>query len=423
MAQKIVIKGDVVSSESLTELRTIENGYICIDDGRIAYVGDALPSDYADAELKDFSGMMIMQSFCDMHLHAPQYPMVGLGMDLPLVDWLDKYAYPLEGEFKDTEYAEGVYRRLAKDLIMHGTTRVSIFSSLHTDATLVLMQELENAGVTGYVGKVNMDRNNMPGVLEETTEESEAETLRWLKECERFKYIKPILTPRFTPSCTDELMAFLGDLSKEKKLPVQSHISENLSEIEWVKQLRPECKEYWDTYNDSGLWHDRTLMAHCVYSSDRERKAMRDYGVTAVHCCNSNTNIESGIMPLRKMIDEGIKVTLGSDIAGGDTLNVFEVVSDTVKTSKVRNIYDSWESSHVNEKEAWYLATSAASEWFDSKPGFAVGNMLHAIVLDDSELMRKTLSVEERFYRCFYKRQQNAIRSVWSEGREVYSYR
>ena len=416
---RTVLKGDIVSSESLTEIKTIKNGYICLERGRIVSVSDTLPEEFADAVLYDYSDMLIMQSFCDMHLHAPQYPMLGLGMNLPLVDWLSKYAYPMESRFADPEYARKVYRRLAHDLISHGTTRVAMFSSLHTDSTIVLMEELEKAGITGYVGKVNMDRNGSP-ILQETTEESKRETLRWLEESNRFSRIKPILTPRFTPSCTDELMSFLGELSGERDLPVQSHISENISEIEWVKQLRPECEEYWDTYHDSGLWHERTLMAHCVHSSERERKAIAGHGVTVVHCCNSNTNISSGVMPLRKMLDENIKVVLGSDISGGNTLNGFDVVASTVQTSKVRSILDNWETDHVNETEAWYLATSAAAPWFGAKAGFAPGNMLHAIVLDDSKLMRKGLSVMERFSRCFYKRQPGSIRAVWSEGEPAF---
>lgn len=139
-----------------------------------------------------------MQSFADMHLHAPQYPMLGMGMDLPLLDWLNTYTFKTEARFADTDYARRVYRRLAGDLITNGTTRVCMFSSLHTEATWILMEELERAGVTGYVGKVNMDRNALPGVLEETTEESVRETIRWLDGC-RFEHVRPIITPRFTP--------------------------------------------------------------------------------------------------------------------------------------------------------------------------------------------------------------------------------
>ena len=151
--------------------------------------------------LVDYGQALVMQSFADMHLHAPQYPMLGMGMDLPLLEWLNTYTFPTEARFADTDYARRIYSRLATDLITNGTTRVCMFSSLHTDATLVLMDELERAGVTGYVGKVNMDRNGLPGILQETTEESVRETLRWLEGC-HFDHVKPILTPRFTPSCT-----------------------------------------------------------------------------------------------------------------------------------------------------------------------------------------------------------------------------
>ena len=163
-----------------------------------------------------------MPSFVDMHLHAPQYPMLGMGMDLPLIDWLNTYTFKTEARFEDSDYARRIYKKLASDLITSGTTRVCMFSSLHTD--------------TGYVGKVNMDRNGSPE-LQETTEQSKRETLRWLDACGRFKTVKPILTPRFTPSCTDELMSWLGKLAAERGLYVQSHLSENKGEIAWVKEL------------------------------------------------------------------------------------------------------------------------------------------------------------------------------------------
>ena len=278
-----VLKGTIVSAPHFGELDITENGFLVAEDGRITGVFSQLPERYAAAPVEDFGDALILQSFADLHLHAPQYPMLGTGMDLPLLDWLNTYTFPTEARFADPDYARETYRKLARELISLGTTRVCMFSSLHTDATLILMEELEAAGVTGYVGKVNMDRNAAPGVLEETTEESMAETLRWLEACKDFKYVKPMLTPRFTPSCTDELMAFLGKLAAERNLPIQSHLSENDKEIEWVRELHPDCRQYWETYAKFGLWNDRTVMAHCVWSDERERRAMLDAGVTVVH--------------------------------------------------------------------------------------------------------------------------------------------
>ena len=290
-----VLRGNIIHAPKMGELSILEHGCLVLEDGVIQAVCSDLPRELEGAELRDYGDRLLMQSFVDMHLHAPQYPMLGMGMDLPLLDWLNAYAFPTEARFAEPDYARTVYRQLAGELASHGTTRVCMFSSLHTDATLILMDELEKAGITGYVGKVNMDRNGAPGVLEETTEESMRETLRWLDACQDLRHIKPILTPRFTPSCTNELMAFLGKLAAERGLPVQSHLSENGAEMDWVRQLHPDCSQYWETYKKYGLWNDRTVMAHCVWSDERERQAMKDAGGTVVHCADSNQNLCSGV--------------------------------------------------------------------------------------------------------------------------------
>ena len=243
-----VLRGNIIHAPKMGELSILEHGFLVLEDGVIQAVCSNLPQELEGAELRDYGDRLLMQSFVDMHLHAPQYPMLGMGMDLQLLDWLNTYTFPTEARFADTDYARRVYRRLAGDLITSGTTRVCMFSSLHTEATWILMDELERAGVTGYVGKVNMDRNGLPGVLEETTEESIRETVRWLDGC-HFEHVRPIITPRFTPSCTDELMAALGKLARERELYVQSHLSENTREIDWVRELHPDCKQYWETYD------------------------------------------------------------------------------------------------------------------------------------------------------------------------------
>ena len=416
-----ILKGTIVSAPALGKLEVTEHGYLVAEDSRIAGVFPVLPEYYAGAPVEDYGDALILQSLADLHLHAPQYPMLGMGMDLPLLDWLNTYTFPTEARFSDPDYARTVYRKLARELVENGTTRVCMFSSLHREATLILMEELERAGVTGYVGKVNMDRNGIPA-LQEETEESKRETLRWLEECRDFQYVKPILTPRFTPSCTDELMNFLGKLALEQGLPVQSHLSENTGEIQWVKELHPDCGQYWETYAKYGLWNHRTLMAHCVWSDPRERAAMRNAGVTVVHCADSNQNICSGVAPVRTMLKEGLKVALGSDIAGGDHLSMFDVVVASIRASKARRIMDGWETDFLTVAEAWYLGTSAGAAFFGEKPGFAPGSTLHAVILDDGALPQPhPMTPEERLERCVYRRQKEAVRAVWSEGRLVFS--
>ena len=416
----LILKGNIISSDGFDDLHIYESSFLVSDDnGNIVGIYKSLPKEYSSYPVTDYKDALIMQSFSDMHLHAPQYPMLGMGMDLQLIDWLNTYTFPTEANFKDKELARKVYHRLANELVKNGTTRVAMFSSLHKEATLILMEELEKAGVKGYVGKVNMDRNG--GVnLQETTEESIKETIDWINKS-HFKGIKPIITPRFTPSCTNELMEELGKIAKQYNLPIQSHLSENHGEIAWVKELHPDCKEYWETYKKYGLWNNKTLMAHCVHSSDREIAAIKEAGVYVVHCASSNNNLVSGYAPIKKMVNSGVKVVLGSDIAGGDHLSMFDNVAATIRASKGRDILDDWKTGFLTVEEAFYLATSAANSFFNEKPGFAKGNELHCLVLDDSELVSvRPLSIKERFERSMYLRQDNAIKAVYSDGVIIY---
>lgn len=415
-----VLRGHIVSAPKLGALETLENGYLVLDDGIIQGAFSSLPERFASAPVSDYGDRLILQSFADMHLHAPQYPMLGLGMDLPLLDWLKQYTFRTEARFQDTDYAREIYRQLAQRLIRSGTTRVVMFSSIHTDATLILMEELERAGVTGYVGKVNMDRNGAPGSYQETTEESKRETLRFLEAASGFSRVRPILTPRFTPTCTDELMAWLGQTARERGLYVQSHLSENKQEIAWVRELHPDCVEYWETYDKFGLFSDHTVMAHCVYSSAREREAMKRRNVLVAHCPDSNINICSGFVPLHIMLEEGLWVALGSDIAGGAELPMNRVITAAIRMSKAKRIESEWAQDFLTVIEGYYLGTTAGARYFGAGAGFAPGDPLHAVVVDDAALPKtRALSLRERLERAIYLMDDRSIVAVYSEGKKV----
>ena len=388
------LKGNILEALSPDTLGIHPNSYLVLEDGRVAGIYPVLPDNITEAQVEDFGDALILQSFADMHLHGPQYEFMGTGMDRPLLQWLDAYAFPTEARYANIDYAREKYRILAHDLIQNGTTRVCMFSSLHTDATLILMEELEKAGVTGYVGKVNMDRN-APPYLCETTEESERETLRWLEKCKRFTLVKPILTPRFAPSCSPELLSFLGKLKEERDLPVQSHLSENTGEIALVAQLFPDCRQYWEVYDKYGLFDSKTLMAHCVHSDKRERAAMRMRGVHPVHCASSNNSLMSGISPVADMLREGQAVCLGSDVSGGTTL----------------------QSQAISIEQAYYMATGAGQAFLGHGIGLKEGESLHAIVLDDTGLPKlPNITLRERLLRAVYRLDDRHIRAVYSEG-------
>ena len=410
------LKGNILESMSPDTLGIHSNSYLVLEDGRVAGIYAVLPKDMAEATIEDFGDALILQGFADMHLHGPQYEITGTGMDRPLLQWLETYAFPTEARYADPAYAREKYRILAHDLIQNGTTRVCMFSSLHTDSTLILMEELEKAGVTGYVGKVNMDRN-APPYLCETTEESEKETVRWLNECQRFTFVKPILTPRFAPSCSGELLSFLGKLKAERDLPVQSHLSENLGEIALLGQLFPDCPQYWEVYDKYGLFDGKTLMAHCVHSDARERAAIHMRGVHPVHCASSNNSLMSGISPVADLLREGLQVCLGSDVSGGTTLSMLRTMANSITAAKDRGSMMQQESQAISIEQAYYMATGAGQSFLGHGTGFAKGELLHAVVLDDTALPKlPNLTLRDRLQRAVFRLDDRHIRAVYSEG-------
>ena len=185
-----------------------------------------------------------------------------------------------------------------------------------------------------YVGKVNMDRNCPDFLTEGGAEESEKKTLRWLEETQGvYDHTRPILTPRFIPSCSDDLMRRLSRIRRQYGLPVQSHLSENPGEVQWVRELCPGTSCYGAAYDQFGLFggEAKTVMAHCVYSGEEERALMKERGVFIAHCPESNENLSSGIAPVRRYLEEGQNMGLGSDVAGGTSESIFRAMAEAIQ--------------------------------------------------------------------------------------------
>ena len=418
----MIFKGNFLYTPALGELTVREGEYLVVEGEKCAGFYRALPQEYAGQPVTDFGRALVLPAFCDLHLHAPQMVNRGVGYDQELLPWLETYTFPVEARYGDTDFAEAAWKRFLNRMWANGTLRFSAFATIHKEAAWRLMELTERAGLSALIGKVNMDRN-APDSLREDTDASLADTEELIcRSRAELKHVEYILTPRFVPSTTARLMDGLGRLGERYGLPVQSHLSENQAEMAWVRQLHPGCQQYWETYAKYGLWTSRTVMAHCVWSDARERQAMRDAGVTAVHCADSNQNICSGVAPVRAMLNEGVKVALGSDIAGGDHLHMFDVVAASIRASKARRVLDNWETDFLTVPEGWYLATSAGAAYFAEQPGFAPGNHLHALVLADDDLPQPhPMTPQERLERAVYLRQGGAIRAVWSEGRKVFS--
>src|SRR5699024_3907093 len=210
-------------------------------------------------------------------------------------------------------YAKKIYESLVKELWRCGTTSSVVFSSIHKESTKILADLFIESDLRAYIGEVNMDRNAIPELTEDTEESLKNTKDFILEHKDKSSKVQPIITPRFVPTCTEDLMKGLGELAVKYDLPVQSHLSENRSEVEWVSELHPDIRDYASVYNEYNLLgQTKTIMAHCVYNTEEELQLMKENQVYAAHCPHSNYNLSSGIMPVRKFLDAGISVGLGS---------------------------------------------------------------------------------------------------------------
>jgi guanine deaminase len=271
---------------------------------------------------------------------------------------------------------------------------------------------MEESGLVSYVVKVNMDREASEALTEESADISAYTTFGWLNAGkDKFENTKPILTPRFIPCCTNKLMEELREIQMAYGIPVQSHLSESKGEIEFVKFLRPENEFYGDSYNEYDLFGKnddintdvKTVMAHCVWSTEEEVDLMQKNGVFVAHCPASNMNLTSGIAPIRKYLDLGLRIGLGSDVAGGHSDSIFRAITDAIQVSKMyfRMVDEAYKPLVFSE--AFYLATKGGGEFFGKVGSFEDGYEFDAVVMDDSILPHpQGLSLAERMERAVY---------------------
>lgn len=415
-----IYKGNILFTKIKDKFEIIENGFIIVKNGKMLDLYKNLPSEYQNFEVIDFSDNLIIPGMNDLHCHAPQFRNLGMAMDKELIPWLDNYTFPEEGKFKSIEYSDKVYKNFIKEVWRHGTTRIAVFATVHKDSSIRLMDLFKQSGLGALVGKVNMNINCTDDLLE-NTEKSISDTEYILENYYNDdELVNPIITPRFIPSCNSELLKSLGDLAIKYNVPTQSHLSENLGEIDWVKQLQPESEFYGDAYNRFNLFgQTKTLMAHCVYSCDKELELMKKNNVFAVHCPNSNLNLGSGIMPVRKFLDNDINIALGSDISGGHDLSIFKVMVNAIQCSKLLWVNSNKQIDFLTLSEAFYMATKGGGSFFGKVGSFEKNYDFDALILDDSNLNPESYSLIERLERFIYIGDDRNIIHRYVRGEEI----
>ena len=430
MSNSLILKGNICQTKTPKELDLHENSYAVCVDGVSKGIFKEIPDEYKCLEVVDCGDQLIFPGMIDLHVHAPQYAFRGMCMDLELMDWLNQYTFPEEEKYEDLDYAKRAYAMFVDAQKRGATTRSCIFATRHRKATELLMELMENSGLVSYVGKVNMDREASEALIEPSAEVSAYETFGWINAV-KDKYVntKPILTPRFIPCCTDKLMEELREIQMAYGIPVQSHLSESIGEIEFVKVLRPNNPFYGDAYNEYDLFgrNDdintdvKTVMAHCVWSTDEEVELMLNNGVYVAHCPASNMNLTSGIAPIRKYLDKGLNIGLGSDVAGGHSDSIFRAITDAIQVSKLYFKLVNNADKPLIFAEAFYLATKGGGSFFGKVGSFEEGYEFDAVVLDDSILAHpQKLKLAERMERAVYLGlDEKGVSQKYVAGRKV----
>ena len=418
---KKVYKAHILYTKEQSCFEVLENGYVAVDaDGCVTGVSADLASlDYKDAEVIDFGDCLLIPAMNDLHVHAPQYRNQGIAMDLELLPWLQNYTFPEEMKYVDPNYAERMYRRFVHDLWRFGTMRACVFATIHTASTHLLMRLFQEAGMGALVGKVAMNRNCPEGLSEKVEDmvQGYEELIADYNKPEAL--VRPIITPRFVPSCTSEMLRACGELAAKYQLPVQSHLSENKDEIAWVQTLEKESTCYGDAYNRYGLFGQTpTVMAHCVWTEGEELELMKRNGVMVAHCPTSNFNVSSGMAPIRQFLEEGLQVGLGSDISGGHDLNIFRMMVYAIQVSKM-HYQQNHERSFLSLSEAFWIATKSAGSFFGRVGSFEPGYEFDALVIDDRDLNFDNYSLLQRLERYIYLGDDRQIVHRFCRGKEI----
>ena len=433
------------------DIDILQNALISIgDDGTIVSV--LRPNDIAYGEQKDRQkaagkletlpeGSYLLPGFVDLHIHAPQYPQLGSALDVPLEVWLQKYTFPLEARYADAAFARKSYRLLVDDLIANGTTTALYFATIHQEATRILADICLEAGQRALIGKVVMDnaeecpdfyRDASPDEAMRGTEDLIGYIRRHPKNATAL--VKPVVTPRFIPSCTDATLEGLGALAKQCGCHVQTHCSES----DWEHGYVLERHGITDTesLDRFGLLGRHTVLAHSNLITAGNMDTIRARRSGVAHCPLSNAYFSSAVFPLKAALEKGLHVGLGSDISGGPSGSLFDNMRSALMVARLLesgvdpNLGPAERSRQagvwIDFRDAFYLATTGGAIALDLPVGqFSPGYQFDAMVIDTAvphgtiRLWDDLDQGENILQKIIYTASKSNIAQVWIGGRDV----
>lgn len=447
----------LLNAPSPSRLEVIPDGLMQVDrEGHIGLVGpfEEIEPRCPGEPIVDLRPYWLLPGMIDLHVHLPQHEVVAMD-GLELLPWLETFIFPAEARFVDAGLARSAATRFFQGLLYRGTTTAVIYGTVHEAATDAAFREAERVGIRAIIGKVMMDRHSPPLLQEDTAAslaQSEALCQTWHgRDHGRLQYA---FTPRFAPTCSTELMRGVGALGEKYGAFIQTHVSENLQELAWVKELFPEASSYTDVYRRMDMLGPRTLLAHGIHLDAEERRLIRDSGTTLVHCPRSNAFLKSGIMPLRRWLDEGISIGLGTDVGAGPSLSMWAEAAFACTASKMgwagnqlladrlqrlegfselqreelRRALGISLDPPVGPVHAFHLATlgGARALGMDARIGsLAPGKEADFVVVDprvaDPALERHPEPPERTLSRMLYREHPGMVRATYIRGRQCFT--
>jgi guanine deaminase len=404
--------------------RYFEDGLLVVEDGKVTGMGS-----YAslrktlgkNVSIVDHRGKLIVPGFIDTHIHYPQTEMIA-SYGEQLLEWLQTYTFPTESKYRDAAYAQELSRFFVNELLRNGTTTALVFGTVHPESVDALFAEADQRNMRMIAGKVMMDRN-APDYLLDTAATGSAESEELIKRWHNRNRLLYAITPRFAPTSTPEQLQLAGELkSRYPDVYVHTHLSENRNEIEWVKSLFPERKDYLDVYDHYKLTGERSIFAHAVHVNDRELEVLAKTRSAIAFCPTSNLFLGSGLFPLHKAKDSRVKVGMGTDVGAGTSFSMLTTLNEAYKIMQLQG-------QKFSALEGFYQATlgSARSLELDGKIGnFEPGKEADFVVLNWAvsplqKLRFKTSkSFEERLFSLMMLGDDRNVEATYILGRKAF---
>lgn len=356
----------------------IEDGILLIEDGHVVSLSSAAKTPVPNnTPVQDLRGKLIVPGFVDCHVHYPQLDVMAC-YGTQLLDWLKNYTFPVEQQFSDADIANETAAFFLDELLANGTTTALVFGTVHKQSVDAFFNAAQQRNLRMICGKVMMDRHAPDALCDTPTssyEDSKALIRQW-HETDRLGYA---VTPRFAPTSSNEQLSMAGKLVTEHpSVHMHTHLSENIDECQWVKSLFPDQQDYLGVYEQHGLVRQRSVFAHAIHLSNSEWTRLQKSSASVAHCPCSNLFIGSGLFNWQAANEAGVKVGLGTDVGGGDSLSLLRTINEAYKVQQLQGY-------SLSPLDSFYAATLGGATALDLQKhigNFEKGKEADFVVLD-----------------------------------------